>query len=1138
MPAEVIIGSVGVKITPDLTDFRREAERDLDRVERELKDVEVGIDLDDKGVKAKAKALSEELSSEIGDIEVGVDVNVKQAAALKAIQAIQKQMAATRQALRINVETPSVTQIVKDTRVKLANASRELQADRAMEIAKFKFDIGLDRNKTKLELDAHMKALQATLRPLEVELSTNISAARRAKLESQIARIKQDMSDIDAIIQPHVSRPALARVMATFAMLKKPLQKEVVINFRKNAGEALSKALSRITGIRMLWELHKEKFAAMADFDKLAPKIATMATSMALLSSWLASAASSALSVVHGLAQIAMIGPAIPGIVAGIGLAFWAVKTAMKDFDAQIPGFKDSVQKLEASMSGEFWDKARKPIQSMIDKLFPEFTKSMARVSSAAGTYFGSLASEIEHAFGGGRINRSLTSVADAFTNLGKSSGALAQLTATLAEFGMKQLPGIADSLSDIIQKTNYWIQGANDSGALQQFYDRAASQLGHLVNIAKNVGVAIYNLGGIAERSGAATLSSLDKMTAAMAAMTSNSEFQSGLGTVLTSVHLFFAQLGAAFSQNIGDLAKSLTVTIPAVLGSLGPALSNLLGSIMGGLSGEGFQNGLVKGFEGIASAADSLAPIMGVLADKIGLVFALAGGVVKELAPLFALFVEEAARMIETIAPAFQSFISVIGPAVQQVFGSLQPLFAGVANAVKVLLDALGPALSGLLQNITPVLAQLSSALGDGLAKAAQALAPVLPPIAQMLGAIVGLLGPLVSALLPVVVSIIQTLAPIIATVAGLLTTLVNALKPVLEAVMPLLVGVLDFAVKVIGDTIAGLINGITNIVEGVINVVQGIWNFFDDLFHARWGELWGDVLQVFTGIWQILLGAFQVYIYGSFLKILSGGLTLLRSLWTSGWGAIKTFFTTIWDALVAAFRSGTSSMTSLFSNALNAVRNAFQTAWSWVKSATSSFIEGLKTVVSDGIGKVVEFFRGLPGKARDAILAGRDLMVSAGRDFIAGLVGGLEAGRDAVIQKVKDIAGGALDAFKGFFGIRSPSRVMYKQGSFLVDGLVNSISDRTKDAVSSVEDMAKKMAAVDMTLAPVDKSFMDGIQAGSLSGQIGSSIAGGDQYGVGTQINVTANGSSMDANELAGEIMFAYRRASSGGRYGRRV
>ena len=95
MPAEVIIGSVGVKITPDLTDFRREAERDLDRVERELKDVEVGIDLDDKGVKAKAKALSEELSSEIGDIEVGVDVNVKQAAALKAIQAIQKQMAAT-----------------------------------------------------------------------------------------------------------------------------------------------------------------------------------------------------------------------------------------------------------------------------------------------------------------------------------------------------------------------------------------------------------------------------------------------------------------------------------------------------------------------------------------------------------------------------------------------------------------------------------------------------------------------------------------------------------------------------------------------------------------------------------------------------------------------------------------------------------------------------------------------------------------------------------------------------------------------------------------------------------------------------------------------------------------------------------
>jgi hypothetical protein len=75
-----------------------------------------------------------------------------------------------------------------------------------------------------------------------------------------------------------------------------------------------------------------------------------------------------------------------------------------------------------------------------------------------------------------------------------------------------------------------------------------------------------------------------------------------------------------------------------------------------------------------------------------------------------------------------------------------------------------------------------------------------------------------------------------------------------------------------------------------------------------------------------------------------------------------------------------------------------------------------------------------------------------VKSARDFVAGLVEGIESGAGAVVDAVKGLATSALGAFKGAFGIASPSRVMLEHGERNIAGAAATGIDRGADKVDA--------------------------------------------------------------------------------------
>lgn len=106
-----------------------------------------------------------------------------------------------------------------------------------------------------------------------------------------------------------------------------------------------------------------------------------------------------------------------------------------------------------------------------------------------------------------------------------------------------------------------------------------------------------------------------------------------------------------------------------------------------------------------------------------------------------------------------------------------------------------------------------------------------------------------------------------------------------------------------------------------------------------------------------------------------------------------------------------------------------------WTWLCDTVSKVISwggNLFNAGKEAAGKlfniVVDVVKGLPGR-----------MVSIGSDLVKGLWNGIKDVGGWIKDKIGEFCGGIVDGFKGFFGIKSPSRLMRDAiGKFLPPGI----------------------------------------------------------------------------------------------------
>lgn len=222
-----------------------------------------------------------------------------------------------------------------------------------------------------------------------------------------------------------------------------------------------------------------------------------------------------------------------------------------------------------------------------------------------------------------------------------------------------------------------------------------------------------------------------------------------------------------------------------------------------------------------------------------------------------------------------------------------------------------------------------------------------------------------------------------------------------------------------KSIGEgIIGGIISGILSIPQGLLNAAGEVLNTFRTGIEAGFGTLFS--------IGGLLIGKIH------------GGIT----------GGLTTIFTiggSVWTYLRNGAESGWQLLTETGGNLLG-----------WIISGATG---GFSKMFDAGRNALGEFLGGLGGTL--------GMLKDAGVDIIGGVLQGILSGADWIKNEIVKHGKNAWNAFKSFFGIRSPSRLMAEAGRDIMMGLTMGIRDNGSDVSDAMLNNGEDILAVTKTI-----------------------------------------------------------------------
>lgn len=158
-----------------------------------------------------------------------------------------------------------------------------------------------------------------------------------------------------------------------------------------------------------------------------------------------------------------------------------------------------------------------------------------------------------------------------------------------------------------------------------------------------------------------------------------------------------------------------------------------------------------------------------------------------------------------------------------------------------------------------------------------------------------------------------------------------------------------------------------------------------------------------------------------------------------WTALYEGISESLSKIdWGNIVYLLHLGDGIMTSLKSIfGTEVLSGVVESALGFIGQLFAELAQGLLKGLSGLVALASTILLGIP-----AMLIG--LVMQIGASLIDGLIEGITGKESNLRDKVDGLIKGVIDFVKELFGIHSPSKVFSEIGSFLIEGLVNGVSD----------------------------------------------------------------------------------------------
>lgn len=683
-------------------------------------------------------------------------------------------------------------------------------------------------------------------------------------------------------------------------------------------------------------------------------------------------------------ALLASLGPAIAGsVTAGIGAytalfqAIGAVTLALKAKSPELEKFNNLMQGIGERFLGiglKIQSVLLKPLGDAIELITRELLPELEEGLVGTGKVIAGLATDLGQLTTAPIFQRSFAQMLSNNNRfLRQFGGGLLGLVSSLVIVLSAARP-VLDVFGKFVRRLGLGADEAakagKRTGALADFFDRAAESMKQWGRIIGNVGTALGNIFKIAAPFGQILTNRLERLTKRFRLFTESAEGENKIALFfknsLPIVREFNGLLGDVVKMMFGGLAKpggaKGTVEflqalrrdfLPAIgsmvdsLSGLGPHLIDLsiaFASMIESLSESGglgaFVTTLGSIFDGISTLLSL--PVVGQLA---GWAVALLG-----VGKAFDFVLKPIGGIAKVLKPAF-GFIGKFVTKFANSFKLLRAAFAlGGAGPVSSFVAALGASLG-------PILLVIGAIVAMGVAitllwKKNEKFRNIVKGIwSDIKDAIAGFVSFFTDEVWPALSGIFDLISQSWKDLTGDTSTQLEVLKGILTGVLNFFLERFRITWEVIKGVTQGVWIAIKGIIMGALKVIEGVINTVMGVIKGDWGQAWKGIKQIFSGVWTAIKA------------ILKAQLKILGTLFRAGFDTIKATLKLAWDTIVSLAKFGGDRLVGAIKGIPDKLKNLGRVFLGAGKALIGALLKGL--------GQAGEFVGGFARDMANAVI-----------------------------------------------------------------------------------------------------------------------------------------------------------------------
>jgi polyhydroxyalkanoate synthesis regulator phasin len=549
-----------------------------------------------------------------------------------------------------------------------------------------------------------------------------------------------------------------------------------------DATRGLREHLQGFAGLNVFGDMIEGGLEFLHNLDRIAVSASLTTLKLTTMASVVGSALTALFPIATDLGGIiGGLGAALPAFATGLGIMGFIAIEALGGFAKQ---YKKEILKFKEDLLKEVMVGLDPALNRFRDQTLPTLKKNLADAAGAMGRMFGTILDAITKNANNDLMTLMFKRMNDAMDKSHVGVEALVHIWAVLGEVGTRFFDRFATGFNDMATQWADFIDKSAANGDIEKWINNMIDGFKDLFRAFDGAFGIINAVSDAARAAGFGGLKTFaDALQNAAAAMQSIA-FQKTLSIYLEGMHGLVGKLGDAL-KGLGPAAESFAPTALVALGSIGDAVSKLIGYVGDIFKNPAFQLGVNNFTAGIADAVRKLEPAVKPFGDSLGNALTLLGMIVGSVAGIATAFTVTLGPVLDNMSAKMQTLVQPLADAASKLITDMK----GPLDAINR--EIVGPLVEGIRDKLLPALTGpggFTEKFGDFATKVITDIGPsfrivvneVLPNLVKVATEVLGPLGSLVDLLSP-------TLAATVGAIGTALGNMANDIK-VLKSELPI--------------------------------------------------------------------------------------------------------------------------------------------------------------------------------------------------------------------------------------------------------------------------------------------------------------------------------------------------------------